>query len=412
MRPRHLAAVAACVVSTTIAGVDPGSAWVGLVGIICLAWAARFFAPLTALIACGLIVLYGSAGQANYLGLASIQPSTVASAIVVLSAMSLGIFLGSGAGMLVKRTHPRLVTPRMWIALALAAILILLARLSGGVPLLAGDAARLESVANVSPVLGLLSGVLPIVVAYLPTRGSRTVLVLKVTVALLVLATASRLLLAAVLLGFLIRSEWFGRMRGFRARALLVAALAIVTFAVLRVYSIRTDEAIVESMASRTLGVDGAAGFLNSILGPSIFFGARNGLVVFELSNYSSLTPPGGFIFGGLANALAVGNDPERWLTQALGLDVLTTGAVATPIWAGSVLDFGTIGGMVFALTAGLLIGLWLRSTPEIVPWLSFGIVLSAYGSYLVSAQFVAASLLLTALLAVFGRQDSSDTAT
>lgn len=389
--------------------VVPGASWLIAASILTLAGAAKFFAPLTAFVIGAVVVLYGSSGQASYLGLTTIRPETSTSALTIMAVMALGVFLSTSAGQRVERRAPRMISHRVWVTLAVFAIALLLLRFTSGIPVLAGDAGRLASVASVSPLVGLASGVLPIVVAFLPTPTSKLVTALKILITLLVVGTASRLLLAAVVIGFVVRSKAFQSARGLGPRLALAATVGVVALAVLRIYYVRTDTAIIESLSSRAIGVDGFVGYVNSVLGPSLFFAARNGLVAYEISEYGALVPPGGFIVGGLANALSIGSDPERWLTQALGLDVVTTGAVATPIWAGALRDFGLPGALIFALAAGVLMGLWLRTVPELTVWLAFGVVLSAYGSYLVSAQFVAASVILTGLIALFGRSSPQD---
>ena len=120
--------------------------------------------------------------------------------------------------------------------------------------------------------------------------------------------------------------------------------------------------------------------------------------MVFELVQSGGLKPPGGFILGGLGHTLGVTQDPELWLTQALGFDPDSIGATATPIWAGSTLDFGSTA-IIVALAVGVLLGVWSQRMPALSPWFSFGIVLSSYGSYLVSVQFLTATIALTVVL-------------
>lgn len=350
-----------------------------------------------------LITLYGASGEVNYLGVAVVSDSAVAAAMTFYLFLAGGAYLGS-------LTRPQrqaaafTARPPIWNLLAIAAIAVLAGRFAlTGVPLLAGNDNRLIGVAGLPPLMGLASGVLPILTAYVPAPSGVRASIMKVTVCVLVFGTGSRLLLAAVLLGFIYQyataRSASGGTSGARRRAFAVASGFLLIYAVIRVYEIRTDPAAALIWEGRSSGVDGLAGIATTLLGPSLFFAARNGLVVYEILSLGDFAPSGGFILGGLANSFASGSDPERWLTEALGLDVLTTGAVATPIWSGATIDFGAAAPLV-ALAIGALLAQWEKRWPPMAPWLAFAVVLSSYGSYLVSVQFVTASIAATLILA------------
>jgi hypothetical protein len=289
------------------------------------------------------------------------------------------------------------------------AIGLLLFRLSSGIPIIEGDAARLQSVSSINPYLGLASGTLPIVSAFIARKG-RLVYAAQLVMVILVFGTGSRLLLAAVIVGFVSRSSVFrGGPVALRNRIYVGVIGVIGLFALLRIYALRTEASIVDTFASRAVEIGGFSGFLTQVLGPSLYYSARNGPVMYELLQKYDLNPPGGFIGGGIANAFNFGTDPERWLTNALGLQISNVGAVATPIWSGASADFGWPQSLLVALVLGLALSLWVRRFPGVILWASFGIVLSFYGSYLVSAQFLAVSLSLTVLLGVFGIRAGGD---
>jgi hypothetical protein len=100
-------------------------------------------------------------------------------------------------------------------------------------------------------------------------------------------------------------------------------------------------------------------------------------------------------------------DDPERWLTGALGLTVRSVGAIATPIWSGANADFGAWGSLIFALAMGICVTVLCRVIVGSEVWMSIAIVFSFYGSYLVSAQFIGATILM-GLCYRFTRRKSS----
>lgn len=122
-----------------------------------------------------------------------------------------------------------------------------------------------------------------------------------------------------------------------------------------------------------------------------------------EIITDRQLHPRGGFIGGGVLSAFGLAPDPERWLTEALTLDVRSVGAIATPVWSGAHADFGLFGALLFATGLGVVLGRWVRWMPGVTLWAAFGVTLAFYGNYLVSAQFIGVSIALTALL-VAGR--------
>lgn len=353
-----------------------------------------------AFLAAALLTTYGAAGEVAYLGVGSISGATTA------NAANFFLFGGVGSWAIGRKTFVSggfRPLGRAWTILAAVAITLLLARFTlGGIPILRGDSGRLEGVASIPALLGLATGALPIALAYVRTERSVLRSWLKITLVVLVFATASRLLVAAVLLGLLSQSDWINRRLSLRQVFAVLGTGTIVVVAVLRVYSLRTDATIAETFGGRVAGLNGLPGFVTDMIGPSLFFGARNGLVVYETMSAASIHPPGGFIMGGILNVLSLGADPERWLTQALGFDVLMVGAIATPIWSGATVDFGPVGAAALAVIIGGVCTWWAQRMPFARPWVTFAIVLSAYGSYLVSAQFVAASvaMIMMAILA------------
>lgn len=371
-----------------------------ILGITAMFLAAQRRAILGAFLIAATMTVYGAGGEVAYLGTISIYDSTVAIALNFLLFGALGSFLFSGRA---KHTYDPTPLGPAWTVLAFVSIALLLARFAlGGVPLLLGNTARLEGNASLPAVLGLASGVLPIVLAFVPHEPSRLRSTLKIALAVLVFATASRLLIAAVLLGLLLQTPFFRRRRSIKRVIAAAIGLALIVVAVLRVYALRTDESIALNFGGRVSNLTGISGFVTELIGPSLFFAARNGLVIFETMRSSVINPPNGFILGGLANAVGLGADPERWMAQALGFDVRVAGAVATPIWSGATIDFGSVGAAILAFAVGAILSLWTRSMPFVVAWVAFAIVLSSYGSYLVSSQFLISSLgmLILALVA------------
>lgn len=345
-----------------------------------------------------LLILFGTSGTVEYFGVNIISSRSAATAMVFAAFMGLGAFLIQRPA----KASPRqfVGSNRLTLVLSLLACVLLLLRYTSGVPLLSGDSGRLSGVALINPYLGLVSGVLPIVVTFSAGNRTRMVTGLHVLLILLVLGTGSRLLLGAVVLGFLARSS-FGSWKSlrFRSRVYLAVVGALGVFGVIRIYAIRTDQSIVETFAARAGNLSGIAGTLVNWFGSSIYFSSRNGPVMFELMQKYHLNPPHGFILGGILNVLRLGDDPERWLTASLGLDLSAVGAVATPIWSGATRDFGVPFALIFALALGGVISFAIRQFPELSLWAAFSVILSFYGSYLVSAQFLLSSVLLVILI-------------
>jgi hypothetical protein len=388
-------------VATVLNWALPSDPWWALFGIAALLARRSSRTLVTALFISAVITWYGASGVVPYLGVSAIPDRSLALALNFFLFASLGAFLVGGSSPQAQRDRH---LGRSWTLLAFAAIALLLTRFAvSGVPILLGDAGRLAGVANLSAVIGLASGALPIAVAFLPHVPSAASIWLKVVLAVLVFATASRLLLAAVLIGFLVRSPLLRRGSSAAQRYIFAAGIGLIVLLIIRVYALRTSDLTSGIFSGRTSTVGGFAGLVTEILGPSLYFASRNGLVVYELMRTGSFSPPGGFIIGGLANAVASGSDPERWLTQALGFDVVSVGAIATPIWSGATVDFGPAGAAVFAALLGAFLMTWARKAPFITVWIAFAVVLSSYGSYLVSAQFIASSALMMVMYARAG---------
>lgn len=381
----------------------PGAGPAALVPIALMASLGRQRLISSAVLVSALVTVYGASGIVQYFGLTTINDQTLATAMMFHLFFSLGAFLGAGSA----RSLPTRYSPtlkRVWIVIASVAITVLVARFAlTGVPLFGGNSGRLAGVAGLPPLFGLASGGFPILTAYIPSGKGKPQTILKAAVALLVFGTGSRLLLAAVILGFVYQAvnarqeAPLGR-RARRGTVLAVIGILALVFAVVSVYDLRTDEGAAVLWEGRVTGVDGLSGVVTGVLGPSLYLAARNGLVVFEMMQSGAYHPPHGFIWGGIGNTFGVVPDPERWLTVALGLDVTSAGAVATPIWSGAWNDFGPASTLL-AFFLGWSLARWTHRFPSLAPWAAFAIVLSSYGSYLVSAQFVITSLLLTAIL-------------
>lgn len=367
-----------------------------LIGLCALLVSSRRKWIVAAFIVGAILTLYGSAGSVSYLGVTEIKNSTVATALNFFLFGALGSWAVSQKTIVAKDSRP---IGRLWTVIAFSAIAVLLIRFAiGGIPILQGDAGRLGGVASLPTALGLASGALPIALAFTRSVPSRFRTVLKIMLIVLVFATASRLLIAAVLLGLASQSRWFKRKFSVKQLISVVVVAATIVVAVLRIYALRTDATIAETFTGRVANLDGVAGLVTDLIGPSLYFAARNGLVIFETVTDATLHPPSGFIFGGVQNALLLGSDPERWLTIALGFDLRSVGAIATPIWSGATIDFGIFGAAAAAVAFGAICGAWGRRMPIVLPWIAFAIVLSSYGSYLVSSQFITSSMLIVLL--------------
>lgn len=377
------------------------------IGVVLLALVAQNRVLIMSFFAGAIVAVFGAAGAVSYLGVIEIQAETVATAIrFYLFAAGGAYFLGRTQS--VSDSKNKAITSRLSNTIGLIALGLLILRFAtSGIPLLLGDSARLIGVAQMNPYLGLLSGIVPIIYAYLPAEKTRSTPLIQFAVVLAVLGTGSRLLFLAVMIGIATQYLRENKAKFSSRRALWTLALiAVSTTLVILVYSLRTDSHIAYVMASRVEGVGGWQGLVIAVIGPSLFLSARNGLVVHELLNSMSLSPPGGFLLGGLRATVSGEQDPERWLTQALGLDLGTVGAVATPLWSGTSNDVGNYL-PIFALLIGAVLGFWARSMPQFQWWIAFGVILSSYGSYLVSSQFIFASIGMLAILALFGKRSN-----
>lgn len=338
------------------------------------------------------LMLYGSTGEVEFLGRLIIEPSTTAAAILFSNTLAVTVYVMSCRRRLEKVAARTPIPISVHIFLLSLASILLLTRFTGGIPVLQGDSGRLNGVLTTNPYLGLFSGVMPIAAAFLNSKKSKIVLALKVLVIVLVVGTASRLLLGAVLVGFISSSRIVRGGLSAKARFYLAVAGIGTIFAVTKIYSARTAEGIQQIYESRLGQIGGFPGWLSDIIGPSLFYAARNGLVIHEIVSDNHLNPPNGFVWGGLLRVLNLNIDPEIWLTTAIGFNVSAVGAIATPIWAGAHADYGMLGTCLVALACGLVFSLVLLKVPELEYWISFGILLSFYGSYLVSSQFIVAS--------------------
>ncbi|WP_207840719.1 hypothetical protein [Williamsia soli] len=354
---------------------------------------------LAIFVGCSLTWL-GTAGQLSYLGVSSISSESFRFALlfgIVLAAII--AILGSLRSGSRSKAYGIEVSTRSHVFLLMLALLLLANRLSSGIPLLQGNEARLQSVASESPIMGIALGSAVISAAFLRSSPRASIGALQILLVIMTLGTASRLLIVAVLLG--VATGYLGHLNRFSgiARSLVAASAGFVVLgAALLTYGARTEGRLEAIQSERANAIGGFAGFFNETLGPSLYLSARNGLSVNELIQSGGLQPPGGFIIGGATKSLGLSGgfaDPERWLTTALGFSVDSTGAIATPIWSGALSDYGFLGGLLLAAVVGALCVLYVDFVPGSVVWLSVGIVFSFYGSYLVSAQFIGASLLL-----------------
>lgn len=370
----------------------------------------RTMRPL--LIAClvgNLLMLFGSSGEVEFLGRLQIDSSTTASAITFSNSMAIAIYSASKSNARRESLRGAVLLPIPFhVGLLSAAVVVLLVRFSGGIPILQGDVGRLSGLLSINPYLGLLSGILPIAAVFLKSPKSHLVFVLKMLLLVLVVGTASRLLLGAVIVGIVSSSGLLtGRLKG-KSRFYLLSAGVITIFAVTKIYAARTAEGIQQIYESRLSSIGGVTGWISDIIGPSIFYAARNGLVVSEIIHDNSLQPPQGFVFGGLMHVLNLNVDPEIWLTSAIGFNVSSVGAIATPLWSGAQADFGVPGAYFFAVAVGLVLATALRRVPHLEYWFAFGILLSFYGSYMVSSQFLGASLIVV-LVVMWNKSRSTE---
>lgn len=269
-----------------------------------------------------------------------------------------------------------------------------------GIPVLQGDASRLVGVANTNPYLSLLAAGLAVGAALASTRFGSRPRYLNIALAgnfVIVVGTGSRLLLLALVIVQASRiSDFVRRILGNKGRwrrrlsVLLVMVVAIAT--VRFVYSARTSDSVTQIYATRVArDVDGVPRVVAGLVGTGAVVSARNGPAVVSRLDNSDIRPDRGFVAGALLFVLHQGVDPERAVTKALGLDVRTVGATAVPLFGSAGLD----GGLGFVFILGFAQGLgyvWLisrRSTNPLAIWWAFGVAMSAYGSYLLSTQFL-----------------------
>lgn len=368
--------------------------------VICAAWAG---ANLT---------LVGALGSISYLGIVQIDEMTIALAVAFCSVFAVGV---QSVSRRLEADRDRtgvatsVATHHVWLA---AAVVLLGSRFVHGVPLLLGNQARLDGVAQVPALLGLCSGSIAIAAAFLRSDRRISTIVLQLILVLLVLGTASRLLFLFVAIGLLTSGgsnehrESFNRTgrTGVLRAASVSASLGVVAL----IYRYRTPDLDRVVEKARATQLPPVAEQISEWFGTGIFLSARNGAAVYDVINSLGLEPPNGFIGGGLLNGVFLGqitSDPERWLTVQLGFSTSSVGATATPVWAGAAADFGLCGAIVFALLMGVVVGSICRVFPSIRVWLALVSVLSFYGSYFVSAQFIFTGFVLFLILAVGRRR-------
>jgi hypothetical protein len=382
--------------STFVVVSAPSLAPAALIGPVALAIDAKRPFLLWCCLLSELFILLGSVGEVSYIGTLSISQATVASALTFANVLALGVYLGN------RSPDSRPVTAR-WsesdnFKLVVGACLLLGLRfLAEGVPILHPEA-RLSSAAAGNHYLGLFSGVLPVVAAFLPGTATRRVRIAQLCMLFLVVGIGSRLLLGAVALG-VVGSLYEEAGRTSRGRFYLISCGILGLFVLARLYLLRTSGSLVTAYSVRASGLHGLVGGFNDVFGESFYYASRNGLSVFQILQRLNLHPPHGFFVGGLANATMTGPDPERWLTTTLGFRTSEVGASATPVWAGLISDYGSRLADLAALALGTCLGFWTRRFPQITLWAGFSLVLSFYGSYLVSPQFLTVSILLTFLI-------------
>jgi hypothetical protein len=342
-----------------------------------------------------LIVVFGSSGQFYYFGSDLIQPETSATAMLFSLFLALGVHLCTR-----QDNQPEVQTnQRLWLLICTAAIFLLLIRFQNGIPLFSGDSTRLQGILSISPILGLLSGILPIATSFSRAPATKVAAALKIVLLVLVLGTGSRLLFTAVAIGFLSSFLSNSKTRPrFNNLALSIVLLLGIIATLVFVFNSRTESVITVVFSSRMAEVSYFHELVNQIFGPSLYLSARNGLSFFELMLSGSIRPPNGFTLGSIYNILGSGEDPERWLTSAVGLQVSQNGPTATPIWSGLNLDFGLVVANLLAMLIGYLIASFKVRNPELAPWFGFAIIFSSYGSYLLSTQFLASTALIIAL--------------
>lgn len=374
----------------------PNLCFLGSILIFSLALMKKNSTLYFALALSSLLVLYGASGEVLYFGSTAVSDAATSKAILFLMSLALGLHFGDSLPVSRLGHSQRNGAERIWFIVAFSSVAILCFRLSSGIPLLEGDSSRLAGVIATSPILGLLSGAFPIATAFLKSPSSKAAIVLKLIVSILVIGTASRLLAMAVLLGFFSSIPSKGKRKKtiehtFNAVAIAVAVVLVIVF----IYSQRTDSAISEIMSSRVQSLTGLPLLATRMFGPSLFLASRNGLVFYDLMASGGFHPPGGFILGSLVNVTGIGSDPEVWLTSAVGLNPINNGSLATPLWSAANIDFGFFGAVLFAVVVGMLLALFAEKNPDLKLWIAFSVLISGYGLYLFSAQFISASLLI-----------------
>lgn len=404
--------VSAFVILASLCIVDAEFIWVSANSPVLLAIARSTSRPLiiSAWLG-GLVTTVGGTGQIAYLGTATVPLEVLVIPVIFACALSLGAFFSARPLSPGSDLRGIYLPIEAGVGLLLVGILLFGLRFSSGIPLIMGNEARLDGVANVSPLLGLLSGTVAIAAAFTRTRPSPAVLILKVILLIAVLGSASRLLFLVVAVG-IVSTSYTGRRSTAEGKVIRTSLFVLCIIALAFIYRVRTPDSVKAVESYRGDSLPPVLSLVSDWFGTGMFLSARNGLSVFQVSDALSLEPPGGFIGGGFVHGVLLGSaggDPERWLTVALGFDSRAVGATATPIWAGATLDFGLVGMAMVALVLGSLAGLLARRISSIRIFLGLAILLSFYGSYLISAQFTSTLVCLVMCHLLFNRSDASD---
>lgn len=380
----------------------------GIIAAVCLfddslAWVSAqaplilFMAPLArpvvfAAWAGSNLTYIGSVGAVSFLGTTEVSEGSIVQAVLFANSFAVAYYVWVRRCMNIR--FGVMVSSRVQLCMLLIACALLMARFVGGVPLLAGNEARLSGVLSVSPLLGLASGSFAIAAAYVRAPRSNLTVFLGILLVVLALGSGSRLLFLVVVVG--LGCSYYPQSDGYKRFVYSLGFTSCIALALFGVYRLRSSDLAQRLETSKLDALTGLAGWFAEVVGPGVFLSARNGLAVSELIQAHHLAPPNGYIIGGLLNSARMGVDPERWLTTALGFTELEVGAVATPIWSGLVGDLGfgllfILGSAVFGCTVGFL----TKIIPGSAPWFAVSTAMSFYGSYFVSAQFLAATMLL-----------------
>lgn len=363
--------------------------------------------PLVLALVFALFVAWlGQAGNLPYLGVTAISPSATAGPLVAVLTASMTNFLQPGKEAV--RLNAAIRTPPVGAAYACAVIgIALMARRfqEFGIPLLGQS--RFAGVGGVSPQAALLTAMcLLLAVGIFGARPARLALwerLAAASVFLIVFASASRLLILAAVMAFVVARFTSGPWQISRGKLIpVLGAVALIAGVALPfIYSARATQADGTAALSQVATVQaGEARPVVHALGPGAYVSARNGAAVATRVLASGVEPPHGYIGAAAFHVLGaftrqkISGDPEIFLTQAVfGFDPTVVGATAFPLASAAQADYGLIGSIILGIIVVAGYDAAGRRGPVASAWWAFGVALSSYGMYLLSLQFVAVLL-------------------